>query len=113
VQKLDKKLPGPDHSSSLEPNEFKELIEGIRNIELAMGTGIKVPSESEKKNTFGMRRSLVARTDLKKGTIIQEKDLGYKRPASGIAPKDVEKVIGKTLLKDISKDEAFQFEMLN
>ncbi|MBC7865786.1 MAG: N-acetylneuraminate synthase [Bacteroidia bacterium] len=109
---LDKKLPGPDHSSSLEPSEFKELIDGIRNIEKAMGTGIKTPSESEKKNTFGMRRSLVARTDLKKGTVIEEKHLGYKRPASGIAPKNIHLVIGKELTKDVLKDEAFQLDLL-
>jgi N,N'-diacetyllegionaminate synthase len=108
---LDKNLPGPDHSSSLEPEGFKELIEGIRNIEKALGTGIKVPSESEKKNTYGMRRSLVARTDLPEGTVIEEIHLGYKRPASGIPPKEIDKVIGKKLLSAIKKDEAFQYEV--
>ena len=106
---LSNTMEGPDHSSSLEPQAFKELISGIRNIEKAFGTGIKTPAENERKNTFGMRRSLVARTDLKAGTIVEEKHLGYKRPASGIAPKHVHLVIGKTLLADIGKDEAFQF----
>jgi N,N'-diacetyllegionaminate synthase len=107
---LDKNMEGPDHSSSLEPAGFKELIEGVRAIEKALGTGIKVPSESEKKNTYGMRRSLVAATDLKAGTVIEEKHLGYKRPASGIPPKLIDQVIGKKLISDIQKDEAFQFE---
>lgn len=106
---LDKNMEGPDHSSSLEPAGFAELIRGIRDIESAMGSGIKTPGEAERKNTYGMRRSLVARTDLKAGTIIEEKHLGYKRPASGIAPKDIEKVIGKKLNKDLLKDEALQY----
>ncbi|MFN5183360.1 MAG: N-acetylneuraminate synthase [Bacteroidota bacterium] len=106
---LDKDMPGPDHSSSLEPKEFQELIYGIRQIEKAFGNGIKTPSENEKKNTYGMRRSLVAREDLKAGTIIQELNLGYKRPACGILPKELNFVIGKKLLRDIYKDEALQF----
>ena len=68
---LDKKLPGPDHSCSLEPNEFKELIEGIRTVEKSLGSGIKTPSESEQKNTYGMRRSLVAKADIKAGTVLK------------------------------------------
>ena len=58
---LDKNMEGPDHSCSLEPIEFKELIQGVRNVEKCLGTGIKTPSQSEKNNTYGMRRSLVAR----------------------------------------------------
>jgi N,N'-diacetyllegionaminate synthase len=107
---LDKKMEGPDHSSSLEPKEFSELIYGIRQIEKSFGTGIKTPSENEKKNIYGMRRSLVARENIKSGTIIELKHLGFKRPASGILPKDIELVIGKKLVNDIAKDEAFHFD---
>ncbi|HTL83225.1 MAG TPA: N-acetylneuraminate synthase [Bacteroidia bacterium] len=107
---LDKTLPGPDHSSSLEPSEFKELINGVRNIEKCMGTGVKVPSEAEVKNTFGMRRSLVARTDLAKGTILKAEHIGFKRPANGLSPKLFEVVLGKELLTDMKKDEAFTNE---
>lgn len=103
---LDNNLPGPDHSSSLEPEAFRELIDGVRNIEQCLGSGVKVPSEAEKRNTFGMRRSLVARTDLKKGTVLTAADLGFKRPANGLSPKFLPKVIGKTLLTDLKKDEA-------
>jgi N,N'-diacetyllegionaminate synthase len=106
---LDKSMSGPDHSSSLEPREFHELIFGIRQIEKAMGSGIKIPSENEKKNIFGMRRSLVASENIRAGTTIELKHLGFKRPASGILPKDIDLVIGKTLLHDINKDEAFLF----
>lgn len=103
---LDNHLPGPDHSSSLEPEAFRELIDGVRNIEQCLGSGVKVPSEAEKRNTFGMRRSLVARTDLKKGTVLTAADLGFKRPANGLSPKFLPKVIGRALLQDIKKDEA-------
>jgi N-acetylneuraminate synthase/N,N'-diacetyllegionaminate synthase len=103
---LDKTLPGPDHSSSLEPKEFKELIDGIRNIEKSFGDGIKKPSAAEIKNTFGMRRSMVAKTDLAKGTILSAEHIGFKRPASGLSPKLFEKIIGKELLVDLKKDEA-------
>lgn len=104
---LNKELPGPDHSSSLEPKEFLELIQGVRNIEKCIGDGIKNPSAAEVKNTFGMRRSIVAKLDLKKGTILSAEHIGFKRPANGLAPKMLELVIGKKLLKDVSKDEAF------
>lgn len=110
---LDNNLPGPDHSSSLEPEAFRELIEGVRNIEKCLGTGVKTPSASEVKNTYGMRRSLVAKTDLKKGTILKAEDLGFKRPANGLSPKMLDAVIGKELLNDLKKDEALTGEMIN
>lgn len=103
---LDNNLPGPDHSSSLEPEAFRELINGIRNVEKSLGDGIKRPSESEKKNTYGMRRSLVALSDLKKGTVIKAEDFGTKRPANGLSPKMLDKVVGKELLVDLNRDEA-------
>jgi N,N'-diacetyllegionaminate synthase len=109
---LDNSLPGPDHSSSLEPAAFIELIEGIRNIEKALGNGIKTPSLSERKNTYGMRRSLVALEDMKKGTIVTKAMLGFKRPANGISPKFLNDVIGKTLNVDLLKNQALTFDML-
>ncbi|HLG03995.1 MAG TPA: N-acetylneuraminate synthase [Bacteroidia bacterium] len=102
---LDNNLPGPDHSSSLEPDAFRELITGIRNIEKCLGDGIKKPSAAEVKNTFGMRRSLVAKTDLKKGTVLKAEHFGFKRPASGLSPKRLAEVLGKELLIDLKKDE--------
>ncbi len=104
---LDKNLPGPDHSSSLEPKEFRELIEGIRNIEKCLGDGIKKPSAAEVKNTYGMRRSLVAKMDLQRGTILKTEHFGFKRPANGLSPKYLEQLIGKELLADLKKDEPF------
>ena len=109
---LDKNSVVPDHSCSLEPNEFKELIAGVRNIEKCLGTGIKTPSESEKKNTYGMRRSMVAKTSLPKGTVIAENHIGFKRPANGLAPKNIDLILGKKLSKDLEQDEAFALEAI-
>lgn len=109
---LDKTMEGPDHSSSLEPDEFKELITGIRNIELALGTGIKTPSLSEKKNTYGMRRSMVAKTNLPAGTVLSNEHFAYKRPANGLSPNNLDLLIGKKLVKDIEADEPFLFEYI-
>jgi N-acetylneuraminate synthase/N,N'-diacetyllegionaminate synthase len=110
---LDKKMEGPDHSCSLEPTEFKELIEGVRNVEKCLGTGIKTPSQSEINNTYGMRRSLVARTDLQSGTVLDEKHFGFKRPANGLSPNYLETLIGKKLKKDMAQDEAFTFDSID
>jgi N-acetylneuraminate synthase/N,N'-diacetyllegionaminate synthase len=110
---LDKNMEGPDHSCSLEPHEFSQLIDGVRNIEKCLGTGIKTPSQSEINNTFGMRRSLVARTDLKAGQMLEEKHFGFKRPANGLSPNYLEQLIGKKLKKDMAQDEAFTFEAID
>lgn len=105
---LDKNMEGPDHSSSLNPFEFAELVSGIRNIELALGNGIKIPSEAEKRNSFGMKRSLVVLEELKKGTILQEKHIGFKRPFDGLSPNYLNQILGKRLSKDMKKDESIQ-----
>ena len=110
---LDKKLPGPDHSCSLEPSEFKELIVGIRGIEKSFGSGIKTPSESEQKNTYGMRRSLVAKVDIKAGTVLKAEHIAFKRPMNGLSPNYYEKLIGKKLKTDISKDSPFTKEVIS
>ncbi len=110
---LDKKLPGPDHSSSLEPSEFKELVDGIRNIEKCFGTGVKTPSASEQKNTYGMRRSLVAKADIKAGTVIQKEHIAFKRPMNGLSPNYFEKIIGKKLKADLVKDAPFTKESVD
>lgn len=110
---LDRNLPGPDHSSSLESHDFKELIDGVRNIELCLGNGIKTPSASEVKNTYGMRRSLVARTDLAEGTIIRAEHIAYKRPANGLPPRDLSLVIGKQLKNALKKDDPFTLAVIH
>ncbi len=107
---IDKTLPGPDHSSSLAPQELKDFVEKIRNTELLLGNGRKMPSHSESKNIVGIRRSIVARRFLKKGTRLAADDIVCKRPGSGIHPYDLEKIIGMTVNKDIQEDEPVKWE---
>jgi N,N'-diacetyllegionaminate synthase len=106
-------MEGPDHSSSLNPAEFRELVNGIRNIEKALGTGIKKPSQAEIDNSFGMKRSLVLLTDLEAGTILTESHIGFKRPSNGLPPNMLGAVIGKPLSRQMKKDEALQYNSIN
>jgi len=102
---LDKNMEGPDHKASLEPEELKEMVIGIRTIEKAMGNGKKCPSESEQKNIIIARKSIVANCDIKKGEILTEDKLYIKRPGNGISPMKWYEVIGKEAIKDFKKDE--------
>jgi len=99
---LDRNLPGPDHAASLEPEELKAMVVAIRNIEEAIsGSGIKEPSESEKKNIEIVRKSLHYKFDLKKGHILGADDFSILRPASGISPMQIDSIIGKELKCDV------------
>lgn len=109
---LDNTLPGPDHSSSLEPTAFAELVKGIREVERSLGDGIKRPSAREQANTYGMRRSLVAAHDLAAGAVLRAEDLGFKRPASGLSPKYLDAVVGRTLAYPVKKDEALTWDAI-
>lgn len=102
---LDKNSQGPDHLASLEPHELKSMIDSVRNIEDAMGNGIKSPSDKEKKNMLVARKSIVASKDIMKNEIFTTENLTTKRPGTGISPMKLEKVIGKTAIKNFSKDE--------
>jgi len=101
---LDRKMDGPDHLASLEPNELKEMIRSIRNIEEALGSSKKIPTESEKKNLFIARRSIHILNDLPKGHIITNKDLIMKRPGDGITPMNISLVLNNKLNKNVHKD---------
>jgi N-acetylneuraminate synthase len=101
---LDKKLRGPDHLSSLEPDELALLIRSVRNIEKAMGDGIKRPSKSEIKNIPIVRKSIVAGIAIEKDSVIKEHMLKIKRPGTGIQPRYLDKLIGKKVKCDIEKD---------
>lgn len=102
---LDKNMEGPDHKASLEPDELKAMVQSIRNVEKAFGTGIKEPQESEKKNIEIARKSIVAKCDIKKGEIFTEENLTVKRPATGISPMKWDEVIGAVAQKDYCEDE--------
>lgn len=102
---IDKNLPGPDQSSSYDPEEFKRFVDNIRDVELILGSSIKKPTDAELKNMEGMRRSVVANKKITKETIIDESMLTLKRPASGLSPTRLKKIIGKTAKRDIQKNE--------
>lgn len=101
---LDRNLPGPDHRASLEPDELKEMVSAIRNIESALsGNGIKEASESEAKNREIARKSIHLKNKLKKGSIITEDDIIPLRPGDGISTMKYNEVIGRILNKDLNE----------
>ena len=109
---LDKSLPGPDHQASLSPDELKLMVTSIRNIEKALGDGVKKPSTSELKNKAIARKSLIARKKISKDHIITSDDIAIKRPGTGIAPQDMEKVIGLKTTCDIERDSVIEWHQL-
>lgn len=103
---LNKTMEGPDHKASLEPIELKEMVKAIRNIEKAIsGSGLKVVSPSEQKNIEIARKSIVAKTEIKKGDVFTEKNITVKRPGNGISPMSWDEVIGKNADQDYEPDE--------
>ncbi|EAL3891335.1 N-acetylneuraminate synthase [Campylobacter lari] len=102
---LDKNMQGPDHLASLNPDELKTMVQSIRELEQALGNGIKKPSESETKNINIGRKSLVAASPIKKGDFFTEKNLGVKRPGNGISPMEWDNIIGKVAEKNFDVDE--------
>lgn len=107
---LDRMMKGPDHSASLEPGELKEMVRAVRNVERAIGTGNKKPSESEKKNMEVVRKSIVAKCEIAKGEIFSEENLAVKRPGIGISPMKWFEIIGKRAERDFKADEIISFE---
>jgi len=106
---LDKKLPGPDHKASIEPAEFRKMVEGIRKIKLALGTGIKAPSPSEKKNMPLIRKSIVAKKPIRSGEIFSEENITVKRPGLGISPIHWDRIIGQVADRNYDKDDFICF----
>ncbi len=102
---LDNNMSGPDHSSSLNPEDFGKLVKAIRNIEFSLGNGVKAPSNSEKKNIKFMRRSLVAKMSIKKGEKFTTDNVAAKRPAIGISPMEWELFNGKSSSRNYEIDE--------
>ena len=102
---LDRNMKGPDHKASLEPHELKAMIKAIRNIEVALGDGIKKPSNSEIPNKKIVRKSIVAKTTIKKGDILNENNLIIKRPGNGISPMKWYELVGSKSKKNYNEDE--------
>ena len=102
---LSRKLPGPDHKSSLEPKELIEMIKNIREIEVSLGKFEKTVSISEKENRKVIRKSLVAFKNINKGDKFSKNNITAKRPAGGICPMKIGKILGKTAKRDFKTDE--------
>lgn len=109
---LDRNLSGPDHRCSLIPEEFSKMIQSVRNIEKALGDGIKKPMPAEEPIRLLVRKSLVLKKSLKAGTILTKEHLTFKRPGTGIAPEFLEQVLGQELVHDKNEDETLAWENL-
>lgn len=105
---LDRNMEGPDHKASLEPDELNAMVSAIRNIEQAMGDGIKKVTDSEKGNMSVARKSIVAACDIRSGETFTENNLTVKRPGTGISPMRWEEVIGKTARRDFIEEEPIE-----
>ena len=101
---LDRDLPGPDHRASLEPKELKAMVKAIRNVEIALGSGIKTVTKSERNNRAIARKSLVASCPIAKGDIFDKSNLAVKRPGTGISPMLWNQVEGCVAPRDFSPD---------
>jgi len=102
---LDRNLPGPDHKSSLEPDDLKAMVQAIRNIEKALGNGVKRPSPSEVKNKLIARKSLVATQPIKTGELFSADNITAKRPGTGISPMRWDEILGQVAQKDYKADD--------
>jgi N,N'-diacetyllegionaminate synthase len=109
---LDRSLPGPDHSASLEPIELRQMVTAIRHVEAALGTGIKAPAPCELPNISVARKSVVAARTLPTGHQLATGDLEIKRPGNGLAPKLLPTLIGRTLRASVAKDEIINWDHL-
>ncbi|MGH9390232.1 MAG: SAF domain-containing protein, partial [Vicinamibacteria bacterium] len=110
---VDKTLPGsPDHYLSVDPRELQEMVAGIRTIEKAMGLSLKGPVEAESQAYKFARRSIVSKKPIPRGTPITRDMLTFKRPGTGIYPKHLEVVVGRTAKVDIPEDTVLEWSMI-
>lgn len=105
---IDRNLTGPDHKASLEPNELKAMVAAIRNVEMALGDGIKRITPSEAKNKPIVRKSLIAKCAINLGEVFSVENITTKRPGSGISPMRWDEVIGRIAPRDFSTDELIE-----
>lgn len=105
---LDRNLPGPDHKASLEPRELNAMVSAIRNIEVALGDGIKRLTPSEARNKPIARKSLVANRAIKAGEVFSAENITAKRPGTGISPMRWDEVMGRTASRDFAADELIE-----
>jgi sialic acid synthase SpsE len=111
---LDRSMPGPDHPFALEPAELEAMVAGIREAQVALGSGRKDgPGPEEREEMYELaRRSLIATRDLAAGTVLEPDIITVKRPGFGIAPKHLELVVGRPLKVDVEEDDILTWDMV-
>jgi sialic acid synthase SpsE len=110
---LDRSMPGPDHPFAIEPDELRALVRGVRDVESAMGNGrLEGPTAEEAEMHRLARRSVIAARPIQAGTAIRREDLTIKRPGFGIAPKDLDRVVGRVARVDIDFDDIVTWDMV-
>lgn len=109
---LDRSMAGPDHRASIEPHELRAMIQGIREVEVALGDGSKRPTLAEETTKRIVRRSLTAAEDLAPGTILERRHLGARRPATGISPMDADRVLGRRLRERLPQGAVLRWDHL-
>ena len=102
-------LQGPDHAASLEPGEFREMVDAVRNVERALGDGLKCPSPSERPNLAVARKSIVAATGIGRGKAFSEENLTVKRPGTGISPMFWDQMLSRTANRDYEPDDLIEW----
>lgn len=106
---LDRSMPGPDHRASIEPQQFGAMVRFIRNIELALGDGVKRPSQSEKANIEIVRKSLVAKCEIRAGEKFTPDNVAVKRPGTGLSPMNWDKIMGRAAARNFAPDDFISF----
>jgi N-acetylneuraminate synthase len=105
---LDKNMIGPDHKASLSPGELRDMVAGIRKIELSLGDGIKIPSAGEIKNKIAARKSIVASKNIRQGELFTIDNITVKRPGDGISPMHWDQILGRQAKRNFARDEQIE-----
>jgi len=101
-------MEGPDHRASIDPSELQQMVTAIRHVEVALGNGVKLATDSEKRNSKVARKSIVAKCAINKGDLLTENNLTVKRPGNGITPMRWYDVVGTKAIKDFSEDDLIE-----
>lgn len=109
---LNRSLPGPDHRASLEPQQLSAMVRGIRDVQAALGNGVKIAVAEELSTAAVARRSLVAAENLQAGTVLVKHMVAIRRPGTGLPPSQLDRVLGKKLRQDVPAGCLFTLEML-